>query len=181
MVLRDPSDRGPQRLKPTPSSTILLANMETFVCKWRSVRSNEKIMLNPAAIRDTENLKIHMQKECLSGIGPGRGTNRNERLHRQLNTIMTSSRYGVELGYALLSTCLFQHNEKQAAKVEKQTERTIDKYMELFFHQPDHSERFFGLCFSRLGGNDPGEHETDMEARDVSPLSMETSTYDHSE
>ena len=178
MVFRDPSDRGPQRQKPTPSSTTLLANMETFVWKWRSVQSNDKLVLNQAAIRETENLKKHTEKGCLSGIGPGRGTNRNERLHRQLNTIMSSSRYGVELGYALLSTCMFQHNEKQVAKAEKRMERTIDEYIEKYFHQPDPSERF-GLCFSRFDCSDPGEHETDMEASDLSPLAMETSTYDH--
>ena len=45
-----------------------------------------------------------MVKGCLSGIKPGRGTNRNEALHRKLNHIMGASRYRVELAYALLTT-----------------------------------------------------------------------------
>ena len=68
MVFRDPSDRGPQRMKPTPSSTNLIISMETFVHKWQNVQSNKKPVLNEAAIKKTNNLKKHMEKGCLSEI-----------------------------------------------------------------------------------------------------------------
>ena len=62
------------------------------------------MVLNEAAIKEIRNLEGHMVKGCLSGIKPGRGTNRNEALHRKLNHIMGASRYRVELAYALLTT-----------------------------------------------------------------------------
>ena len=67
----------------------------------------------------------HIDKGCLSGIQPGCGTNRNERLHKQLNNILSNSRYGVELAYALLTSTFYLHNEEVAAKREKRTARPI--------------------------------------------------------
>ncbi len=58
-------------------------------------------------------------------INPGRGTNRNERLHRDLNHILTNSRYGIELGYVLLTSTLYHHNEKIRAKINKRVERPV--------------------------------------------------------
>lgn len=55
----------------------------------------------------------------LSGIKPGRATNRNEGLHEILNKIIGSSQYGVELSYALyLHQNFYQNNERIQAKVE---------------------------------------------------------------
>ena len=55
----------------------------------------------------------------MSDIKPSRGTNRNENLQRNINAIMKTSRYGVAMAYALLTTCFFQHNAKQLACLEK--------------------------------------------------------------
>ena len=57
-----------------------------------------------------------MRKGCLSGIKPGRGTNRNESLHKDLNNIMSS---GVELAYGLFTVSFYKHNEKMASNAEK--------------------------------------------------------------
>ena len=69
-----------------------------------------------------------MKKGCLSGIQPGRGTNRNENLHKDLNNIMSSSKYGVELAYALL-TVFFNHNERMATKAEQRSEHPVEFYL----------------------------------------------------
>ena len=80
-------------------------------------------ILSDAALKEIANLQVHIEKGCLSGrkkrsacklawsmheskictlshtvrcptgIKPGRGTNRNESLHRSINSIMTTSRY----------------------------------------------------------------------------------------
>ena len=63
-----------------------------------------------------------------SGIAPGRGTNRNERLHRELNTVLHSSQYGIELGYGLLTTIFYAHNENIAATSDKRAPRPIAAY-----------------------------------------------------
>ena len=67
-------------------------------------------------------------KGCLSGIRPGRGTNRNENLHKNLNRIMSGCKYGVELAYALLTVIFFDHNEKMAAKSDRRSEYPIEHY-----------------------------------------------------
>ena len=77
-------------------------------------------MLSSAGIKEADNLRKHMERGCLSGIKPGRGTNRNEALHKQLNRIVSNSRYGIELAYALLSTIFFKYNEKNLCKFRAQ-------------------------------------------------------------
>ena len=61
----------------------------------------------------------HIDRGCLSGIHPGRGTSKNERLPKQLNSVFTNSKYGVALGYALLTSMFYIHNEGVQAKKEK--------------------------------------------------------------
>ena len=123
MVFRDPTDQGVKRTKETPSPDVLIKNIRRFEARWKSAQSAGKMILSNAAIKELRNLEVHMQLGCLSGIKPGRGTNRNEALHRKLNHIMCASRYGVELAYALLTTCFYHHNEKMLAKVEKRAEK----------------------------------------------------------
>ena len=60
-----------------------------------------------------------------SGVSPGRGTNKNERLHRDINAHMTSTRYGVELAYALLTKIFFGHNERIESTREQRSPRPI--------------------------------------------------------
>lgn len=69
-----------------------------------------------------------MEKGCLSGVKPGRGTNRNEALHKQLNKIVSSCGYGVELAFALLTILFFIHNERTAPKAEARKERPIQDF-----------------------------------------------------
>ena len=86
------------------------------------------MILPPVAITEIRCLLKHIDKGCLSGIKVGRGTSRNERLHRDLNKVFTGSRYGVELGHALLTSTLYTHNERVRAKVEKRNIRPITSY-----------------------------------------------------
>ena len=86
---------------------------------------NGQLILPPAAQFEMRSLLRHIDKGCISGIEPGRGTTRNERLHRELNNVLHSSRYGVELAYGLLSTTFYFHNENLSAKSEKRAPRPI--------------------------------------------------------
>ena len=82
LAFRDPSDRGPERIKPTPNATILHQNIDRFVAKWKNIQFNEVKVLPPSALREVNCILKHVDRGCLSNILPGRGTNRNERLHR---------------------------------------------------------------------------------------------------
>ena len=129
MVFRDSSDQGVVRTKPTPSADIIRQQMKRFAAKWSAMEYDDKRILQPAAITEVNSLLTHIQRGCLSGILPGRGTNRNERLHRELNKHMRQSRYGVELAYALLTKVGgFWYNERINARIAKRTIRPITAY-----------------------------------------------------
>ena len=131
MVFRDRTDVGPERTKPTPNAEVLTNNLDKFIQRWKGATFNGVKVLSAAALSELRKLRKHMEKGCLSGIKPGRGTNRNEGLHRTLNKIMGSSRYGVELSYALLTQCFYQHNERIQAKVEGRCEFPIEQHSTL--------------------------------------------------
>ena len=41
LILRDPTDRGTKRLKPTPSASIIEKNIDNFLIQWKSVEYDE--------------------------------------------------------------------------------------------------------------------------------------------
>ena len=129
MVFRDPADRGKERHMETPSPGVLQNNMDIFLQRWKNAEYDGKKVLKATALKQIANIQVHMKKGCLSGIKPGRGTNRNENLHKNLNSIMSASKYGVEYAYALLSLCFFRHNEKQLAKAEDRYAYPIEHYL----------------------------------------------------
>ena len=132
VVFRDPGDRGDSRLLETPSPATLAAQLEQFLQKWEKAEYSGWKVLSPSAMKEAQNLKKHMLNGCLSGIKPGRGTNRNEALHKELNKIVSSSRYGLELAYALFTNIFFKHNERLAAKHEQRREKAILEYHDHF-------------------------------------------------
>ena len=100
LVFRDPSDQGAIRTKPTPDCSVMQEQMCKFRDTWKNISCNGEFVLPPAAINEIRCLLVHINRGCLSGINPGCGTTKNERLHRELNSHMVHSRYGVELAYA---------------------------------------------------------------------------------
>lgn len=111
LAFRHPSDKGKKRTMPTPDGIILHANLLAFQHKWESVTHGGVHVLPAAAIIEINCLLKHVKRGCLSGIMPGRGTSRNERLHKELNKVISSSRYGIELAYALITHIFYIHNE----------------------------------------------------------------------
>lgn len=112
LVFRDHTDQGPTRQKATPSPAIMLENMRAFEEQWKGRATDGKKVFSAATSEEIARLCKHIEKGCLSGIKPGRGTNKNEALHKSLNSYFKASRYGVELAYMLLTTSFYQHNEK---------------------------------------------------------------------
>ena len=101
LVFRAPTDLGEKRLDNTPDSHVLLQNIKKFEKKWQHVKyNNDENVLNANAIKEMKNIKVHIRKGCLSGIAPGCGTNRNERLNRHLNKFLLNNKISVSLAYA---------------------------------------------------------------------------------
>ena len=104
-------------------------------------------ILTPAALREIKCLLVQIRKGCLSGIPPGHGTNRNERLHRDLNRCFGQRRYGVELAYGLISSILFEHNEKIMSLRENQQPKLI------YLYNGGRSDECFGLLKNELSNS----------------------------
>lgn len=154
LVFRDPSDRGKDRHLVTPSPDVLEANLDKFYQQWKSAEYNGQLLLNSTVEKEMKNIRGHMKKGCLSGIGPGRGTNRNEGLHKNLNSIMSSSRYGVELAYSLFTTCFYKHNERMSSMVEQRSENPVEFYQVLHADTTMTPEKF-GLRFEDVSKSTP--------------------------
>ena len=111
LVFRQEHDLGKERAHPTPSSELMSKSLDNFVSKWNMCTSQGWKVLQDKSLRQVHNLKEHIHKDCLSDIPIGAGTNRNEGLHRLLNThFRTCSRVGLPLALVLLTVLLYHHN-----------------------------------------------------------------------
>ena len=112
MVFRDPTDRGAERTKATPAPAVLVAQLNSFIMKWKEVEYSGRSVLSQAALKEADNLRKHMEKGCLSGIKPGRGTNRNEALHKI--SIELSQAQGMVLNWLMLFCPLSSNTMKES-------------------------------------------------------------------
>ena len=102
---------GNVRQLPTPSPKDLENNIDAFIKRWKDVKSHcGKIILTPQVLEEINKLRQHINRGCLSYIRPGRGTNRDESLHKRINNFMKYSKVGTELAYALLMSVFDHYN-----------------------------------------------------------------------
>lgn len=108
------------------------------------------------------------------GIQPGRGTNRNEALHKYLNAHMKSARYGVEMAYMLLTTFFYNHNEKICAQREKRQSKLVAELRSWLEQKPSTNEKFGLICTC----SDMSEGEsTQHVANRMDPLYFDRNSY----
>lgn len=70
LILRDPTDCGMKRSKPTPSASIIEKNIDNFLIQWKSVEYEGARVIPQSAINEIEKLLVYVQKGCLSDIPP---------------------------------------------------------------------------------------------------------------
>ena len=126
-------------------------------------------VLSPAAIREMNCIRKHIEHGCLSRILPGRGKNRNERLHRQLNQIVHNTRLGVELGYALITCTFYEHNERIRATKEDRVAKPITA--RITDQQQIYGGERFGLATTPT--HEASEHQPVAAARDEHKLTLQ--------
>ena len=114
LCFRSPGDTGETRKCVTPEKEIIEKNVLKFVEKWKIQEVDNIKVLPQAAIDAVDKLFVHITSGCLSGIPPGIGTNRNERLHRKIRKWLNRTRIGVCLAVALLSTVFYHHMDKNS-------------------------------------------------------------------
>lgn len=111
LVFRCDGDSGEKRLSHTPSPDVMLSKLDRFVTRWKDmVDDNGMKLFRSDTFNALENIRRHISAGCLSGIPPGGGTNRNERLHEHINSFFNRSRIGILLAYALLTMIFHSHN-----------------------------------------------------------------------
>ena len=124
-IFRQDDDQGSARLKNTPDKEQLEKNLNSLIEHWVNVPNNPLGNLQTA--KEIENLCLHIQKGCLSGLPPGCGTERNEQLHRLLNRslITGATTLSTELAIALLTILLYYHSNKSSAFQHKCNSRVV--------------------------------------------------------
>lgn len=142
LVFRQNMDVGKERKMETPDTDTIRDNFDLFLNKWKQIKdTNNMPVLHEATLKACNNLKVHIQKGCLSKIPVGCGTNKNEKLHHFLNnSALAIGRIGPELAKALLYVLLFAWNCKRDPKnLLSNTELPIFTYF--------HKGQFNSICF----------------------------------
>ena len=142
LILRDPTDRGMKRSKPTPSASIIEKNIDNFLIQWKSVEYEGTKVIPQSAINEIEKLLVHVRKGCLSDIPPSGGTSRNEGIHKVLNKTLRKSRIGIQFALALLGIFFYIWNEKKITATEDQRRIRVTPPTESHFeHLESNQER----------------------------------------
>ena len=84
-VFRCDGDSGKDRLAETLPPDVISMKLDAFIKEWENRSDSQGVKIfKLKTFHALNNLKKHINSGCLSGISPGRGTNKNERLHKSL-------------------------------------------------------------------------------------------------
>lgn len=144
LILRDPTDRGMKRSKPTPSASGIEKNIDNFLIQWKSVEYEGTKVIPPSAINEIEKLLVHVRKGCLSDIPPSGGTSRNEGIHKVLNKTLRKSRIGIQFALALLGIFFYIWNEKKITATKDQRRIRVTPPIESHFEQLESNQEQTG-------------------------------------
>ena len=166
LVIREPTDCGKKRPKPTPSTNIIEKDIANFLKQWNNVEYEGTKLIPRCAIDEINKLLTHVKKGCLSHIPPSGRTGRNEGFHRVLNKTLKKSRIGIQFAVALLGVFFYMWNEKQlSGDKTKKTIRVVPP-VESHFEKPESShlngnEVFRLVDYSHLSGAETCANDTD--------------------
>ena len=140
LIFRGNNDQGKSRTMPTPDEPTILKNLEDFKTKWTSVISTH----GEGPLKALKNLEQHISAGCLSHIEQGCGTQRNENIHKILNTsVLSHARtLGPELAFAVLTILFYTMNSKISGN--KFHSRTFLK-LKYFDKKPGECSESFGF------------------------------------
>ena len=172
-ILRDPTDVGPKRSKPTPPEDVIEKNVQNFLRKWKDVRHDDIQLIPQCAIDEIDKLLVHVRKGCLSDIEPSGGTSRNEGIHRMLNKTLKKSRLGIQFALALLGIFFYMWNEKRILSVETQKRIRVTPPIESYFqHLESPQETTNNNCHFQAA---PGSLDDDEKGDSISNVGQEDS------
>ena len=100
MVFSEDNDLSEIRNFETPRREKILTNLEHFLqnqCEYI-----ESMPRKESLYHELKNLKVHIERGLLSGLSPGGGTEKNQRLHRYLNRSFIRLQVSSHVYYARL-------------------------------------------------------------------------------
>ena len=115
-IFRHFKDTGDERKMETPNIKTLLENLCKFLKKWEDREHGGIKILTKDQIDAIAKIRNHIVKGCLSGIPAHCSTSLNERLHKDMNKLLSKNRIGVQLAFAKFSRYFFRHNQKRSEK-----------------------------------------------------------------
>ena len=139
LIIRDPTDQGKTRKKPTPCKDTIEKNIKTFLEQWKDVDYEGMQLVPQCALDEIDKLLLHVRKGCLSHIPPTGGTSRNEGIHRVLNKSLKKSRIGIQFAIALLGAFFYIWNEKQLSGEQTRKKIRVVPPIESHFKTVDNS------------------------------------------
>ena len=114
LVFRRDGDVSHERQTHTASKETISSKLASFRERWKGTTDGfGNHILTSSSMEAINNLDKHVKSGCLSDIPPGMGTNRNERFHRHLKSLMDRTRIGILLAYALLTVLIHAHNNSE--------------------------------------------------------------------
>ena len=114
MIFRQNSDTGVERTMNTANLEEIESNLEMFLQKWGS-------QLSQLSTKSIVKLRVHIKKGCCSDIPPGIGTQKNERLHKELKRSLLEGTSVIfpELAIVILSCVLYLWSYKHDPNARK--------------------------------------------------------------
>ena len=113
-VFRQDDDMGINHNQPTPSPDVITAHIDNYISRWKDVQVGGIRALNANSLKSLKNIQVHGERGCLSAIPRHAGTNKNERLHRTINSHgvlgKSTKTIGVKTANAALARCFHPYN-----------------------------------------------------------------------
>jgi len=78
IIIRDPTDQGKMRKRPTPYKDSIKKNIKILLEQWNDVEYEGTKLVLQCALDEIDKLLMHVRKYCLSHIPPTGGTSKNE-------------------------------------------------------------------------------------------------------
>lgn len=88
--------------------------LNVFFDKWKTAKDINGVKAFTSNTNQAiENLKQHVVYGCLSEIPTGGGTNRNERFHHHINSVLHRNKIGILMAIALLTIVIHAYNSSK--------------------------------------------------------------------
>jgi hypothetical protein len=119
LVFHKATDLGSERKEETPSSDVILGNLDSFTSQWKNVKgeTNERLLHDPA-LRELESLRCCVDNGCISGIPAYSGAKCVDELRNYLYPVLHRRFLNADLAIPVLTSLFYCWNERHSEAFE---------------------------------------------------------------